>query len=455
MGFWDRFKRDKHTAMVVQGGGNYSVYTDPEGGAVANSSPITRIASRLPGRSGFTADQRHRFELELYHSLRELIPVLNDAISKRRAVEGLFCVETGSDATDALINAFIDEVPIGYVPESPLEHGLNTFLDLLSDSADEYGLGIGEIDVSARGRRIKRLLTPDMRTFSMADEDNDGDYQLYQTQNGVRTQIDGSKLLRLTFSTGGAYIWPRPMAWGLPFVTELLVRMIAAANNGWLRFGDPWFVALVRYAMGHAPQPTKQNSDPILDSLKKQIETLYTNRKIGKSGDAFFSVAGAEEVEFKRPVDVDASILKFFAEHQSVVSEQIWSRSDLPSWLMPGAKRSGSGLSSDRFEQEAILASDATRRRQDKKARIAKGVIDYFLLTQKRLDLIGSYQIVWKAEELASQRYKAETREIEAKTVKNVIENAELLFDEEGKPRFDNEARSYLEKHHVLQAEGV
>lgn len=436
--------------------------------------PVIRIAQRLPGYSGMSATGRHRVQLELYHSLRELVPVLHDAISKRRQIEGTPYIESKNEELKSALQAFADEVPVGYVRGASPSKGLPSYIRMLAENADEYGLGFGEPVLSGpRGREIERLVVPEPRTFTFELENTEPRlyYDLYQYQNGKREKLGGARVQLLSFAPDPASPWPRPMAWGLPFVAELLIRVVLSTNNGWMRFGDPMSLWLLLYEAGVTPTVQAGQTDPNIQNLITQLTAVWDAKKQGKTGDAVFGGSGLKDIKRENLADVDNSLVRWMPEQWQVIAPQIWSRSSLPSWMMPGANLSGAGMNSDRFEQEALAAEDAASDRRVSMTGVLKEVLDLQCLILGRPEWAGQYEIAWKATSVTSEKYKEDTRKVRAEADTAFIEASYQLFPEDSQEVDDpdadpedpdaepvrvatgmsDERRAYLERHGVLE----
>ena len=207
--------------------------------------PILQLTRDLHGYG-----VHHDTQMLLWHAMREYIPPLDAAISNRRALEGDLLIEADDEGLEEELRDWWELIPVGILGEQSTYQGGDVYLNMLSDNADEYGLGVGEKLLERGGTGIRRLVAPNMRTISSADRDQDGIFELYQnsTDQLEREDIDPGDLSRLdnrptvdvmAFRPSTENEWPYPLAWSLKQTGEAFLRIVESTINGWWRFGDP------------------------------------------------------------------------------------------------------------------------------------------------------------------------------------------------------------------------
>jgi len=416
---------------------------------VPTRHPILQITRHRYGHGHFK-----ELQLIVYHVMRRYVPTLDSAIGNRRMLEGDLEVESDDDGLKDAIEDFIQSVPVGYSSDAP-QKGLDTYLNLLSDRADEYGLAAGEVRVD--GSYIDRLVSPNSRTLTLEDRDGDGLDELYQTQRSrapdtqQRRIGNSDRVDTLTFSQPTEEGWPRPLAWSLVTQTEAVLRMYEAVANGWYRFGDPSLLFTEEYEEDSNPPVSSEDGNQVpasIQSLAAQVADVMTKRKKGKTADAFHSVKGAS-VDAQVIGNVDASLMQHFGDHQSKYNGLVVAASQTPRWMYPNLQMSGDGMNSGRAENENSLAAEAAKKRDRRRLRIARDVIDRHLALQGDARFTDRYELGWNRQSLANRKLEAEARKLEAEGDAQHVKNANVLFDAEGSRRFSGDAEAYLEDEGV------
>jgi len=416
---------------------------------VPTRHPILQITRHRYGHGHFK-----ELQLIVYHVMRRYVPTLDSAIKNRRMLEGELKVGSDDEGLKGAIEDFIQSVSVGYSSDAP-QKGLDTYLDLLSDKADEYGLVAGETRID--GSSIERLVVPNPRTLTLEDRDGDGLDELCQTQRSrapdtqQRRIGNSDRVHTLTFSQPTEEGWPRPMAWSLVTQTEAVLRMYEAVANGWYRFGDPSMLFTEEYDEDTNPPVESEDGNQVptsIQSLASQIADVMAKRKKGKTADAFHSVKGAS-VGAEVIGNVDASLMQHFGDHQSKYNGLIVAASQTPRWMYPNLEMSGDGMNASRAQNENSLAAEAAKKRDRRRLRIARDVIDRYLTLQGDARFTGRYELKWNRQSLANRKLEAEARKLEAEGDAQHVKNANVLFSSDGVRRFDGDAEAYLEDKDV------
>lgn len=447
----DRDRLAAHRAAVA-------LSFDPRiaGSTATSSHPVLVISDRLHG-----AGVGHETELAVMAAMRQFVPVLDAAINLRRALEGDVFVESKDTALADELNAFIETVPVGYLGGRAAPVGLNTYLDLLSESADEFGLSAGEIVLRGDGRAIERLVSPSSRTLFSEDRDRDGVYELYQNQRtgrevGRQVRLDDAPNVQiLTFSTprlrDGATPWPKPLAWALTRDGEALMRIVESIINGWFRFGDPTLLNTIEYEPGEDPAALTvpdgmggTTEVPIdLSRFSAGSTAVYSARKSGKTGDVYVSVIGGK-VRSEVLGNIDQTMTKYVREHTAPFEGHIIGAAMVPVWMFPSHLQTGDGLGSNRSEQQNLLCAVAAEKRTKRRNQLAQEILDLHLVVTGRARSIGRYEIKNDTLSITDDKVRAEALKMQAEAESQIIDNVTQLFDEEGKRRFGGEAEKHL-----------
>lgn len=424
----------------------------------ASSHPIIQITSRRPA-SGF----KHRVQLDVFHAMRRYVPTLDTAIENRRDIEGDIRIEADDDGLQQELRDFSRSVPVGRVEGAP-QTGLNTYLNLVAGAADEYGLSVGEVVLDGDGRTVERLVVPSSRTLSLRDPDNNGLYGIYQTQSrdfqgrgpGPVRIDDNPRVQSLTFRPSADRPWPKPLAWALVQSSEVMLRMYESVANGWWRFGDPSMLVTEEYPEGANPDTVQVDGTDIPQSLmllRATMQEVFKDRKSGKVSDAYHSVVGAE-VDTEVIGNVDATLMRWFAQHNNVFAGQIIGQAQTPVWMHPEVELSGEGLNSDRSNNQTVMAAVSARKRNVRKRQLFREVLNTKLIAEGSSNFVGEYRLVTDEAAIIDDKEQAEADLTRAEANQIHAQVANVLYESDGSRRIDEgEAEDYLERHKVYPNE--
>ena len=419
------------------------------------SDPILRLVRRLPGMGA-----EHATKLLLYETLRETLPVLNAAILKRRFIEGDLEITSDDPGLARALNDFAESVPVQNYAVPTFQTGLDVWLDFCSENADALGLGIGEVVIE--DGQVARLVAPHPRTFywkeSRERTGEDGSardrdvWKLFQRRKtGTDQEIDSPLVKILAFSADPASPWGRPVAWGLPFVAEILIRIFVSLNNLWHRVGDPSQLYQIIYRQrqdGSFPGTKEVDADAAL--LDELLQAAYRLRAQGKTADVVMGMADAEiKGEALGGNVIVSSLAPYLQAHYQAVAGQVIANADVPPWMFPAGIVPADGLNSNRAEVEGGMALGAGRTRNVRRAKLAKFVLDQFLVYDGSASRLGRYLVGFRQPDLADPKVAAEARAANMNADATAIDNA-LLLGDSGIFEDDQDREGYLTRNGVL-----
>jgi hypothetical protein len=434
--------------------------------------PVLQLTERMRGEGLL-----HDVQLLVFEAMREYSPTLNAAIRNRRTLEGTLYAESEDEGLAAALNEFIAGVRVGYLAGRATLRGLNTYLNMLAENSDEYGLGVGEIQTDRAGRTLERLVVPHARTlFTRAlyrSEEGPGAtgraeveaYGLFQRQErAAERRIDTEPFVQVTtFSYSARSAWPAPLAWGLAKSTEAVLRMYESVINGWWRFGDPSLLLGIEYTAEEGPpamtsEPLAEGSSETVEvpqdlvMFRGSIEAIMHARRKGMVGDAYVYTTAGGRVINQVLGAVDATLMRYFTEQQSVFDSHIVAASRTPVWMYPSVipGRSG-GLGGEQAAQENLLAAIDARKRNEEKVRLAYEVCDAFLLLSGDARFTGRYLLETDVVNILDDEAEARARLRRAEAEAAIIENVVQAWDEEGNRRFAGEAEQYLIREEIYR----
>lgn len=128
---------------------NRSLSSDGDGPQVAGyqgygRDPIQGVVKSLSGH-GYA----HRLQMLTWHLMRQYSPTLDNVINICRMLEGDTVIRSEDEGLERELTERYRSIPIGYMASEASQTGLSSYLNLMADAADEYGLGVGEMLVSA------------------------------------------------------------------------------------------------------------------------------------------------------------------------------------------------------------------------------------------------------------------------------------------------------------------
>ncbi len=183
------------------------------------------------------------YSYELFEKIRRTVPILDAAISKLVRLIGSFRVECADARMQPLLDAFLQEVPVGLTGQS-----VYGFIDSYFDSLLVYGNAVGEIVLDTDGRSIAGLWNGSVTRVGVRP----GASPL-QRQYVLRTP-EGEVLLphpeRILFTAlkppaGGVY--GVSVLQGIPAFAQILLRIYECIGQNFDRAGN------VRYAVTYKP----------------------------------------------------------------------------------------------------------------------------------------------------------------------------------------------------------
>lgn len=418
----------------------------------------------------------HVMQLEFFHILRRMLPVLNSAFEKRRALEGAVVFTSKDKGLQRELNEICKQIPVGYM-SGGTTRGLNVYLDALLTASDEYGLGVGEIILDPGGRMIEKLIIPDMRSFALEKvltrERRVPEYRLMQSTEEGLLPVNGPFVHRVGLATDGDDPWPHPLAFGLESISEILVRMFIAVNNLWQRVADAGQIFQIVYDKDAelpetverpGPDGTMVDVDANLAVLYDELIKFNQAKHLGLAADIPMSLIGGKvekEAIFDHPAT--NSLAPYLHQHYPFIEGQVIDKSQVPYTMFSSSTMKGDGMGSNRSQLLGDYATKAAMQRQGHKLRVAESVIDAWLLFDRAESFIGKYEVEFVAVSAMDEKLTAEADKTRAEAHAAWIQNALMLYpnteageinEETGKINPDElspEAIEYLKEARVIR----
>ena len=325
-------------------------------------------------------------ERGLYRELRANVPVIDAAIAKIRRLIGSFVIECDDRRTAERIEKFLHNVQVGAAG-----HGIDDFLGTYLEEMLTYGSAVGEMVLS--GGRLQALYNTNMDDVEFIEKSplevlvavaRDGElapcpYQeliLHSAMNPEPGSVRGVSILR-----------------GLPFVSEVLMKIYRTTGINWERIGN------VRFAVSCKPESGSYAPD-----RAKNIAAEWQKAMRGGSVSDFVSVG---EVSI-RAIGSDVQILDSEVPVRQML-EQIVAKLGVPPFLLGFSWSSTERMSS---QQADILTSELESYRRLLNPVITK-IVDMWMCLEGET---GSYRIAWDEITMQDEVDHANAKLLEARS---------------------------------------
>lgn len=279
-------------------------------------------------------------ERALYRTLRDSVPIIDAAIGKIRRLIGDFQVECPSRRAQEELERFLREVKVNAAGV-----GIDEFLGVYFEELLLYGNAVGEMVLS--GGEIAALYNASLDDVEV-EENGALEPRVFRLQNGQKHPCPYPQLLLVSaLNPPAGSVKGTSILRGLPFVSEILLKIYKSIGANWDRAGN------VRFAVTCKPEP---GASSLADVRAERIaQEWYRAVRGGENGD-FITVG-------------DISIHAIGADNQLLESEvpvrqmleQIVAKLGIPPFLLGLSWSSTERMSS---QQADILTSelDAYRR---------------------------------------------------------------------------------------------
>lgn len=227
-------------------------------------------------------------EKQLYKSLRESVPVIDAAIYKIVRLIGGFQVICDDMEAQSRLKYFLENVRV-----NTLSNGIDSFLCGYTEQLLTFGTAVGEMVIGSDGN-LAALYNSSLDDVELDFGENPLDRKIFCTGlGGERKEVAFPELILCSV------IMPEPgkvygtsVLKGLPFVTEILLKIWNALGTNWDRVGN------VRFAVTYKPQEsdrsfTKDRVMMIADEWGKAMKSREPHDFISV-GDVSIKAIGAD-----------------------------------------------------------------------------------------------------------------------------------------------------------------
>ncbi len=369
------FKRKKVEPAAVQ--------TAPS--VLSDNHPFKILESR---------SQNISHQWKLYKTLREAVPIIDAAISKIVRLVGDFRISCNDPQIEEELNGFITGVQV-----NTCSSGANSFILTYLNQLITYGTAVGEMVINQEKGSIEALYNASLKDVELQTDGSPLKLKVYKkNKDGSFCAIKYPQLILVSaLNPSPGQIYGNSILKGLPFVSDILLKIYNSIGINWERMGN------VRFAVIY--KPPKDAGDRVYSRERAaQIATEWS--KAMKSGLHPSDFIAVGDVDIK-VIGADNKILESQVPVRQML-EQIISKLSIPPFLL--------GLNWSTTETMSTQQAQILSNELDAYRRVVNPIISKICDMWLRLNgLSCNYQIKWNAIDLKDSLQIANTRLINAR----------------------------------------
>lgn len=276
----------------------------------------------------------------LYASLREAIPIIDSAINKMVRLLGTFEVTCENKRVQQQLQYFLDNVKVG-----GNNTGFKCFISTYFDRLLTYGTAVAEIIPYKDFSNIYGIYNADNNDIVLKKQDKNPMELLVCVQNGSKvTPVKNQELIMVTSlnpqpnKIGGTSILQ-----GLPFVSDVLLKIFNAIGQNWDRAGN------IRYSVTY--KPPNDGTEGAYTAQRAEMIAKEWSKAMQDNGVSDFVAVGDVDIKV---IGADNQILECQTPARLLL-EQIVSKLSIPPFLLGLSWSSTERMSS---QQADILTSE-------------------------------------------------------------------------------------------------
>ena len=352
-------------------------------------------------------------ELKLYKSIKEAVPIIDAAISKIIRLTGEFEIECENEDIQKEINNFIRNVHV-----NSCSIGANQFILSHLNQLLTYGTAVGEIVVNPISNKIEALYNASLYSVDLSTGNNPLKIKINRKNaDGTMSKVKYPELVLIsTLNPEPGEIYGNSIMKGLPFVSDILLKIYNSIGINWERVGN------IKFAVTYKPSSdmgdrtfSKERASQIASEWSKAMKDTYQPSDFVAIGDVDIKVIGADNTVLDSQVPVRQML------------EQIVSKLSIPPFLL--------GLNWSTTETMSAQQSDILSNELEAYRRVLNPVISKICdLWMNFNGYCEDYKIKWKMVDLSDRLNIAKTRlanaqatEIEKRIEETYGENSKNL----------------------------
>lgn len=381
------------------------------------SDLAVQTCSSINNNSGHPFDEIQKYkpltvpEIKLYRALREAVPIIDAAISKIIRLTGEFKIKSDNLELEYSLNKFIDNVQV-----NSCERGANSFILSHLNQLLTYGTAVGEIVINPENNSIQALYNACLSDVVLTTKNSPLDLLVlrkkYNNNNYDFEPVKYPELVLISsLNPEPGNIYGNSIMKGLPFVSNILLKIFHSIGVNWERIGN------IRFAVTY--KPGDSNGEKIYSKERaSQIASEWSKAMSNSKHPSDFIAIGDVQVKV---IGADNQILESQVPVRQML-EQIVSKLSIPPFLLGLSWSTTETMSS---QQSEILSSELESYRRLLNPIIKKICDMYLRLNNYQSD----YEIVWEKIDLKDQLQSANSRFINAKAheIEKRLENQEYL----------------------------
>ncbi|MBR5262823.1 MAG: serine/threonine protein phosphatase [Clostridia bacterium] len=357
-------------------------------------NPFDRFDSYIP-----LADVHN----SLYRELREAVPVLDAAIYKIVRLTGGFRAQCADRITEERLNSFLKNVCVG-----GNQYGIEAFIATYLEQLITYGTAVGEIVTDSDGS-IRALYNADIDDIELRRAQDGISTVICVRNTGAAVPVEYPELVALSvLNPDAGSLYGTSIMKGLPFVTNILMKIYNTIGINWERVGN------VRFAVTYKPQ------NDVVDRAYARDRAQQVAREWSEamqSGNQVRDFVAVGDVSIKA-IGADNQILDSEVPVRQML-EQIVAKTGIPPFMLGLNWSSTERMSS---QQADVLTSELEAYRRILEPVIEK-ICNYWIRSE---GIQQSFEIVWdditlqdEVELARAALYRAQSRRIEQELKNN------------------------------------
>lgn len=342
-------------------------------------------------------------QYRLFETLRESVPLIDGALDKIVRLTGDFDVKCKSRVAQSALRQFLKNVKVG-----ANGRGIACFINSYLNQLLTYGTAVGEIVPYSDKSGIAALYNASLDSVELKCGDSPLDL-LICSRSGVGEAVpvkNPSLILHTALNPAPGKAYGRSILRGLPFVSDILLKIFNAIGENWERVGN------IRFAVSCSSDGSnaKERAQQIARQWSLAMSDKEQTRDFVSVGDVSIKVIGADNQILDSEVPVRQLL------------EQIVAKLSVPPFLL--------GLSWSSTERMASQQCDILTSELEWYRTLITPVIDKICRTFLRMSgFEDSVEIEWSninlqdETELAQARlWRAQALEIEQRIKEGEVE---------------------------------